>query len=112
MAALTPLHTLPATSPFLTQVSTFAINYRGHPFMESLTENRSLLYSLAGAGGFVVMLALGWLPEFSEQFSIIDFTDEYRSVLLQVLAVDASAAYVIDRVLMFVAGEGSLKIRM
>ena len=41
------------------QVSTFAINYRGHPFMESLTENRSLLYSLAGAGGFVVMLALG-----------------------------------------------------
>ena len=27
--------------------------------MESLTENRPLLYSLAGAGGFVVMLALG-----------------------------------------------------
>merc|ERR1719290_438898 len=90
------------------QVLTFGINYRGHPFMESLTENRNLLYSLAGAGGFVVMLALGWLPEFSEQFSIIDFTDEYRSVLLQVLAVDASAAYVIDRVLMFVAGEGRL----
>ncbi len=43
------------------QVSTFAINYRGHPFMESLTENRALLYSLAGAGGFVVMLALGKL---------------------------------------------------
>jgi magnesium-transporting ATPase (P-type) len=43
------------------QVSTFAINYRGHPFMESLTENRALLYSLAGAGGFVVMLALGQL---------------------------------------------------
>jgi hypothetical protein len=27
--------------------------------MESLVENRPLLYSLAGAGGFVVMLALG-----------------------------------------------------
>ena len=27
--------------------------------MESLLENRPLLYSLAGAGGFVVMLALG-----------------------------------------------------
>ena len=69
---------------FTSQVSTFAINYRGHPFMESLTENRSLLYSLAGAGGFVVMLALGWLPEFSDQFSIVDFSDEFRSILLQV----------------------------
>jgi len=94
------------------QVSTFAINYRGHPFMESLTENRSLLYSLAGAGGFVVMLALGWLPEFSDQFSIVDFSDEFRSVLLQVLAVDAAAAYILDRALMFLFGEGKLNIRM
>jgi hypothetical protein len=102
--------------------------------MESLTENRSLLYSLAGAGGFVVMLALGWLPEFSDQFSIVDFSDEFRSILVQVLAnrrldwtgsakpvldgrpqvlvVDAAAAYLLDRVLMFVAGEGRLNIRL
>ena len=108
-------------------MSTFAINYRGHPFMESLTENRSLLYSLAGAGGFVVMLALGWLPEFSDQFSIVDFSDEFRSILLQVilgthdrswyvifqvLAVDAAAAYILDRALMFLFGEGKLNIRM
>ena len=70
--------------------------------MESLFDNRPLLYSLAGAGGFVVMLALGkaillpsgsctnyshflgWLPEFSNQFSIVDFSDEFRSVLIQV----------------------------
>merc|ERR1719495_796767 len=94
------------------QVSTFAINYRGPPFMESLTENRSLLYSLAGAGGFVVMLALGWLPEFSDQFSIVDFSDEFRSILLQVLAVDAAAAYILDRALMFLFGEGRLNIKM
>ena len=86
------------------EVSTFAINYRGHPFMESLVENRPLLYSLAGAGGFVVMLALGmdhkiiscfifsyftgWLPEFSSQMSIVDFSDEFRSVLVQVSGID------------------------
>ena len=102
--------------------------------MESLTENRSLLYSLAGAGGFVVMLALGeyeyisvsstlylypvlspfsgWLPEFSEQFSVVDFPAEYRSILVQVLAVDAAAAFLIDRILLYIAGEGSLNIRM
>ena len=136
--------------------------------MESLTENRSLLYrfylcfslsgfspqislvlsfqsplhSLAGAGGFVVMLALGWLPEFSDQFSIVDFSDEFRSILLQVrvfatflgfnicpfqvrfylflvfnlclfqvLAVDAAAAYILDRALMFLFGEGRFNIK-
>ena len=33
--------------------------------MESLFDNRPLLYSLAGAGGFVVMLALGECSEAS-----------------------------------------------
>ena len=28
--------------------------------------------------------SLGWLPEFSNQFSIVDFSDEYRSILIQV----------------------------
>jgi len=94
------------------QVSTFAINYRGHPFMESLTDNRPLLYSLAGAGGFVVMLALGWLPEFSNHFSIVDFSDEYRSILIQVLITDAAAAFCVDRILQWLAGEGRLNIRV
>ena len=42
--------------------------------MESLFDNRPLLYSLAGAGGFVVMLALGKiikLSTVSESASII-----------------------------------------
>jgi len=94
------------------QVSTFAINYRGHPFMESLTENKPLLYSLAGAGGFVVMLALGWLPEFSNQFSIVDFSDEFRSILIQVLAVDAVAAFLFDRILLWLFGEGKLRVKI
>ena len=104
--------------------------------MESLLENRPLLYSLAGAGGFVVMLALGrfshpqnkrfvqldirmrlnnvfpgWLPEFSNQFSIVDFSDEFRAVLLQVLVIDAAAAFLLDRALLWLAGEGKLNIR-
>jgi len=41
--------------------------------MESLTENKALLYSLMGTGSFIFLLASGIMPEISEQFYIVDF---------------------------------------
>ncbi|CAN7975117.1 unnamed protein product, partial [Ixodes persulcatus] len=55
------------------QVSTFAINYRGYPFMESLTENRPLLYSLLISGLSVVSLVAGIMPDVARQFEIVHF---------------------------------------
>merc|ERR1711860_183339 len=92
------------------QVATFAINYRGHPYMESLRENTALLYSLFCTGSFIVLLALGWMPEVSEQFGIIDFPDDYREKLLQVLALDFFASLTVDRICLFLFGEGRLRM--
>lgn len=58
------------------QVSTFAINYKGHPFMESLKENKPLLYSIIFSAGAVFVLAGRLMPEFSDQFQIVEFGDE------------------------------------
>ncbi len=110
------------------QLATFAINYRGHPFMESLKENKALMYSLSGTGTFIVLLALGWLPEVSEQFGIVDFppdvsrisvlmdsipnsqfTFQYRQMLLKVLAVDFFLSLILDRVCLLLFGEGKLR---
>ena len=44
--------------------------------MESLWENKALLYALSGTGSFILILALGWLPELDEQFGIIEFPPE------------------------------------
>ena len=44
--------------------------------MESMRENKALLYSLVSTGSFILLLALGWSPELCEQFSIVDFPDE------------------------------------
>jgi manganese-transporting P-type ATPase len=44
--------------------------------MESLTENRALLYSLLGSGGAVLALAMGLVPDFASQFEIVDFPPE------------------------------------
>ena len=44
--------------------------------MESMKENKPLLYSLVATGSFIALLALGWSPELCEQFAIIDFPDD------------------------------------
>ncbi|CAH1991864.1 unnamed protein product [Acanthoscelides obtectus] len=60
------------------QIATFAINYRGNPYMESLRQNKALLYSILGSAAIVLALALGIVPELSEQFEIIDFSPDSR----------------------------------
>ncbi|TRY63708.1 hypothetical protein TCAL_03617 [Tigriopus californicus] len=90
------------------QLATFAINYRGHPYMESLRENRALLYSLSGTASFIAILALGWIPELTEQFAIIDFPDEFRNLLIGVLCLDVILSLAVDRTCLFLFGEGKL----
>lgn len=92
------------------QVSTFAVNYRGEPFMESLRENKPLLYSLFFSGGAIVMLASGLVPDISQQFELVELPDEFRNTVLQVLAADIFGAYLIDRICLFLFGRGKLRV--
>nr|CAG4644950.1 EOG090X09MN [Leptodora kindtii] len=86
------------------QVSTIAVNYRGHPFMESLQENRALLYSLVGSGSFILGLVLGVMPAVNQEFSIVDFEPEFRNILTAVLVADFVLAFVVDRLCLLVRG--------
>lgn len=49
---------------------------KGHPFMESLSENRPLLWSIALSGLAIVGLLTGSSPEFNEQFALVDIPTE------------------------------------
>lgn len=90
------------------QISTFAINYRGEPFMEGLRDNKPLLYSIVLSGGTVLALAAGLLPELSNMFEIVYFTPDFRLILVQVLIADMVFAYLVDRICLWLFGEGSL----
>ncbi|KAJ3601632.1 hypothetical protein NHX12_032600 [Muraenolepis orangiensis] len=92
------------------QMATFAINYKGHPFMESLTENRPLLWSIALSGLAIVGLLSGSSPEFNEQFALVDIPMDFKLVIAQVLVVDFVAALLVDRVLQFLLGGGTLRL--
>ena len=46
--------------------------------MESLRENKPLLYSLFISGGVVAALASGLLPDVAQQFEIVELPTEVR----------------------------------
>lgn len=49
---------------------------QGHPYMESLLQNKSLLYSLIGNATVILGLACGFLPDLAAQFEIVDFPSD------------------------------------
>ena len=44
--------------------------------MCSLWDNKPLMYSIVASFGLIVVLVTGTMPEFSEQFSIVEFPHE------------------------------------
>ncbi|KRX96272.1 putative cation-transporting ATPase 13A1 [Trichinella pseudospiralis] len=83
----------------------FAINYRGHPFMESLVENRALLYTLLSAGATVVILTAGLAPDMAEQCELVHLPPELRNAVLVIIAVDVLVSYSADKICAFVFGQ-------
>lgn len=91
------------------QVCTFAVNYHGHPFMQSLATNKSLLYSIAGSLSVLLAIVSGLAPELAEQFSIVPFESDYQMIVLAVLFADFALAFVADRFWQKLLGEGRLR---
>ncbi|CAD6194217.1 unnamed protein product [Caenorhabditis auriculariae] len=87
------------------QVCTFAVNYRGRPFMESLFENKAMLYSIAFSGFAVFSLASGFSPDMMQQFELVLLPEELRNTLVMCVSFDLIGCYVIDRVLNFFLGD-------
>lgn len=61
---------------FLFQISTIAVNYEGHPFRESLFENKSLMGGLVFATFGTLALAYGSL---SDSLELVLLDDAVRN---------------------------------
>jgi len=89
------------------QVTTFAVNYKGQPFMESLFENKPLLYSLIGSGVSILCLASGALPDVANYFQLVELDAEFVQIIMTTLAVDFIGSFFIDRILQFLLGSAA-----
>ncbi|KAF4595074.1 cation-transporting ATPase 4 [Ophiocordyceps camponoti-floridani] len=81
------------------QVSTFAINYQGRPFRESLSENRVMFYGIVGVSSLAFVCALELVPEINEAMKLVRFTEEFKVKMAGSMVVDYLACFVIEKML-------------
>ncbi|CAI2170569.1 11681_t:CDS:10 [Funneliformis geosporum] len=74
------------------QVSTFAINFQGHPFRESLRENKALFYGLVSVAGIAFAGAIEFVPELNS------FLQLFKVYLVLTMLLDYSVAWSIELV--------------
>ncbi|KAL1870261.1 hypothetical protein VTK73DRAFT_2780 [Phialemonium thermophilum] len=81
------------------QISTFAINYQGRPFRESLSENKGMFYGILGVTAIAFACSTEFLPELNQQMKLVPFKDEFKTTLTAVMIIDYAACWVIEVVL-------------
>ncbi|RNF02300.1 putative cation transporting ATPase [Trypanosoma rangeli] len=76
---------------------TFAVNYRGEPFMQSLRRNKPLFYALIFLSLVVIYFASEADPEGNAMFEFVAFpSDEFRRRFIQLLLTDAGGCFAIE----------------
>ncbi|ETO06546.1 hypothetical protein RFI_30843, partial [Reticulomyxa filosa] len=71
------------------QVTTFAANYAGYPFMQAIGENKKLYRTIMILCGICFACALNWFPEFNEYMQISELpSEEFRNNLIALMIAD------------------------
>jgi cation-transporting ATPase 13A1 len=85
------------------QVTVFFVNIQGRPFMTGITENRPLLWSLAGTFILTFMFASESVPQMNRYFQLVSFPDDrFRDFILIILVLDLLGSFVFDRLMRFI----------
>ena len=83
------------------EVSTFAVNYQGRPFRESIRENRPMYYALLAVAGVAFACSTEFIPEVNEKLRLVKFSASFKTTITLLMAIDFVACYVIEHVLKY-----------
>lgn len=81
------------------QISTFAINYQGRPFRESIKENRGMYYGIVLVTAVAFSCATEFIPEINEQLKLVPFSTDFKVTLTTVMVVDYAGCWIVEKVL-------------
>mmetsp|Transcript_35059 Transcript_35059/g.99382 ORF Transcript_35059/g.99382 Transcript_35059/m.99382 type:complete len:1266 (-) Transcript_35059:109-3906(-) len=70
------------------QGTTFAVNYIGHPFNVSITQNKKMLYVLIFTAGAFLVAVFELMPDVNESFELVPLPNSVRLYLLGGAALD------------------------
>ena len=79
------------------QISTFAINYQGRPFRESISENKGMYWGLVLVSGVAFSCSTEFIPEINEKLKLVPFTYEFKVMLTILMVIDFAACWVIEK---------------
>ncbi|KAH6569325.1 hypothetical protein BASA50_003384 [Batrachochytrium salamandrivorans] len=91
------------------QISTFAINYQGLPFRESLVKNKAMFNSLVVVGAIAFAAAFEFSDELNGWMQLVPFPDEFRTKLLLTMALDYGIAWCIEMTCSFLFSDNRAK---
>ncbi|KAK8159579.1 cation-transporting ATPase 4 [Phyllosticta citrichinensis] len=81
------------------QISTFAINYQGRPFRESIKENKGMYYGLVGVAFVAFSCATEFIPEINEKLRLVPFTTDFKMTMTALMVIDYAGCWIIEKVL-------------
>jgi len=81
------------------QISTFAINYQGRPFRESIRENTAMYWGLVSVSLVAFSCATEFIPELNNKLRLVPFTSDFKTMITVVMILDYGACWIIEKVL-------------
>ncbi|KAK6202685.1 P-type ATPase [Scheffersomyces amazonensis] len=81
------------------QVSTFAVNYTGLPFKESITSNKGMYYGLLGVAALALSGSTEFMPEINEAMQFVPMSYDFKFKLTGCILLDLGATWIIEVVL-------------
>ncbi|KAK4553739.1 putative cation-transporting ATPase 1 [Recurvomyces mirabilis] len=81
------------------QISTFAINYQGRPFRESIRENKGMWWGIVLVTGVAFSCATEFIPEINEKLKLVPFNSEFKWTLTAVMVLDYVGCWTVEKAL-------------
>lgn len=79
------------------QISTFAINYQGRPFRESIRENKGMYWGLVMVSCVAFACATELVPALNEKLKLVPFTYDFKIMITSIMITDFIACYIIEK---------------